>query len=41
MEKEIETRFLDISKDEFVKKLILLDAVDKGEEKRNKQLTLA
>ena len=33
MEKEIEKRFLDISKDEFVKKLILLDAVDKGEEK--------
>jgi adenylate cyclase class 2 len=33
MQKEIETRFLDIDKDEFVKKLIVLGATDKGEEK--------
>ncbi|MBU6431069.1 MAG: class IV adenylate cyclase [Patescibacteria group bacterium] len=33
MKKEIETRFLDINKDEFVKKLISLGAIDKGEEK--------
>lgn len=33
MQKEIETRFLDIDKDTFVKKLISLGAVDKGEEK--------
>ncbi|MFA5936370.1 MAG: class IV adenylate cyclase [Candidatus Paceibacterota bacterium] len=33
MQKEIETRFLDINKDEFFKKLISLGAVDKGEEK--------
>lgn len=33
MQKEIETRFLDINKDEFIKKLILLGAVDEGEEK--------
>lgn len=33
MEKEIETRFLDIDKDEFVKKLLSFGAVDKGEEK--------
>jgi len=33
MEKEIETRFLDINKDELVKKLTSLGAVDKGEEK--------
>lgn len=33
MQKEIETRFLDINKDELIKKLALLGAVDKGEEK--------
>lgn len=33
MQKEIETRFLDINKEEFVKKLISLGAIDKGEEK--------
>jgi len=33
MEKEIETRFLDINKDELVEKLVSLGAVDKGEEK--------
>jgi adenylate cyclase class 2 len=33
MEKEIETRFLDIKKDEFVKELTALGAIDKGEEK--------
>jgi adenylate cyclase class 2 len=33
MEKEIETRFLEIDKDELVKKLVSLGAVDKGEEK--------
>lgn len=33
MQKEIETRFLDINKDEVVKKLLSLGAVDKGEEK--------
>jgi adenylate cyclase class 2 len=33
MQKEIETRFLDINKDELVRKLVSLGAVDKGEEK--------
>ncbi len=33
MQKEIETRFLEINKDELVKKLLLLGAIDKGEEK--------
>jgi len=33
MEKEIETRFLDINKDEFIRKLISLGAIDQGEEK--------
>ena len=33
MEKEIETRFLDIDKNELVKKLVSLNAMDKGEEK--------
>lgn len=33
MEKEIETRFLDIDKNKFVKKLVSLGAIDKGEEK--------
>lgn len=33
MEKEIETRFLDINKKEIVKKLISLGAIDNGEEK--------
>ncbi|KKT00240.1 MAG: Adenylate cyclase [Candidatus Nomurabacteria bacterium GW2011_GWF2_43_8] len=33
MQEEIETRFLEINKDELVKKLISLGAVDKGEEK--------
>ncbi|MEK7590035.1 MAG: class IV adenylate cyclase [Patescibacteria group bacterium] len=33
MKKEIETRFLNINKDEFVKKLISFGAIDKGEEK--------
>lgn len=33
MQKEIETRFLEIDKDEFIKKLISLGAVDRGEEK--------
>ena len=33
MQKEIETRFLDIDKNAFVKKLISLGAIDKGEEK--------
>lgn len=33
MQTEIETRFLEIDKDEFIKKLISLGAVDKGEEK--------
>lgn len=33
MQKEIETRFLGIDKEKFVKKLISLGAIDKGEEK--------
>lgn len=33
MEKEIETRFLEIDKDELVKKLVSLGALNKGEEK--------
>ena len=33
MEKEIETRFLDIDKEELVKKLVSLGASDEGEEK--------
>ncbi|MFA6301157.1 MAG: hypothetical protein WC609_02290 [Candidatus Paceibacterota bacterium] len=33
MQKEIETRFLEIDKDKLVKKLVSLGAVDKGEEK--------
>lgn len=33
MQKEIETRFLDINKGEFVKKLISLGATDRSEEK--------
>lgn len=33
MQKEIETRFLDIDKTELVKKLISLGAIDEGEEK--------
>src|ERR1035437_10572874 len=33
MEKEIETRFLDINKDELIKKLVSLGAVDNGEDK--------
>ena len=33
MEKEIETRFLDINKEVLVEKLIKMGAVDKGEEK--------
>jgi adenylate cyclase class 2 len=33
MQTEIETRFLEINKDELVKKLISLGAIDKGEEK--------
>ena len=33
VQKEIETRFLDISKDELLEKLVLLGATDKGEEK--------
>lgn len=33
MQKEIETRFLDINKDELVKKLVSFGAVDQGEEK--------
>jgi hypothetical protein len=33
MQKEIETRFLEINKEEFIKKLISLGAIDKGEEK--------
>jgi len=33
MEKEIETRFLEIDKEELIKKLISLGALDKGEEK--------
>lgn len=33
MQKEIETRFLNIDKDAFVKKLILSGVADKGEEK--------
>jgi len=33
MQKEIETRFLDIQKDELVKKLVALGALDQGEEK--------
>ncbi|MFA6353948.1 MAG: class IV adenylate cyclase [Candidatus Paceibacterota bacterium] len=33
MQKEIETRFLEIKKDELVKQLISLGAIDKGEEK--------
>ena len=33
MEKEIETRFLEIDKNELVKKLVALGATDKGEEK--------
>ncbi|MDP2933484.1 MAG: class IV adenylate cyclase [bacterium] len=33
MQREIETRYLDIDKEELVKKLVLLGAVDKGEEK--------
>jgi adenylate cyclase class 2 len=33
MQTEIETRFLDINKDDLVKKLISLGAIDEGEEK--------
>ena len=33
MQKEIETRFLDINKNELVKKLVSLGATDRGEEK--------
>jgi adenylate cyclase, class 2 len=33
MQEEIETRFLEINKDELVKKLVSLGAIDKGEEK--------
>ena len=33
MQKEIETRFLEINKDELVKKLVALGALDNGEEK--------
>ena len=33
MQKEIETRFLDIDKDQLAQKLAALGAVDKGEEK--------
>ena len=33
MQTEIETRFLDVNKDELVKKLTALGAIDKGEEK--------
>lgn len=33
MQKEIETRFLEINKDELIKKLVSLGAIDKGEEK--------
>mgnify|MGYP001600274971 FL=1 len=33
MQEEIETRFLDIDKDELVKKLVSFGAIDKGEEK--------
>lgn len=33
MQKEIETRFLEIDKDELVKKLVSLGALDEGEEK--------
>lgn len=33
MQAEIETRFLEINKDEFIKKLALLGATDNGEEK--------
>jgi len=33
MQREIETRFLDINKDQLVKKLISLGAIDEGEEK--------
>ena len=33
MQTEIETRFIDINKDELVKKLVSLGAIDKGEEK--------
>lgn len=33
MQEEIETRFLEINKDELVKKLVLLGALDEGEEK--------
>lgn len=33
MQSEIETRILDINKEDFIKKLISLGAIDKGEEK--------
>ncbi|KKR61850.1 hypothetical protein A2643_00130 [Candidatus Nomurabacteria bacterium RIFCSPHIGHO2_01_FULL_39_220] len=33
MQKEIETRFLEIDKNELVKKLVSVGAVDRGEEK--------
>jgi adenylate cyclase class 2 len=33
MQKEIETRFLDINKDQLIERLISLGAIDKGEEK--------
>ena len=33
MEKEIETRFLEVDKDEIIKKFISAGAIDKGEEK--------
>lgn len=33
MQKEIETRFLNVDKDELIKKLVSLGATDKGEEK--------
>ena len=38
MEKEIETRFLDINKDELVKKIISLGGLDKGEEKLEERI---
>ena len=33
MEQEIETRFLEVNKEELIEKLISLGAIDKGEEK--------
>ena len=38
MQKEIETRFLDIDKDNLIKKIIALGGIDKGEEKLEERI---